>query len=150
MNFIIRIGEKRDIPYIQQIEAASYDNPWPNSLFYLLQSQSPDLFLVADHDGEIIGYAIGEIEKDVKGSIGHIVNIAVTVLWRRRGIGNRLLDDLERLFLEYGVTKAYLEVRITNDGAQALYKRRGYEIIKTLKKYYVNEDGFYMEKSFKR
>ena len=150
MSLIIRIAETRDIPLIQQIEAISYDDPWPNNLFYLLQSRSPDLFLVATYDGEIIGYAIGEIEDDVKGSIGHIVNIAVSALWRRMRIGDRLLNDLERCFIERGVTQVYLEVRVTNVGAQALYKKRGYEIIKLLKSYYLNEDGFYMEKSFKR
>lgn len=40
----------------------------------------------------------------------------------------------------------YLEVRESNTGAQAMYRKRGYQYVRTAKVYYEDEGGFIMMK----
>ena len=150
MSAVIRSAEEKDLSRIHRIEVASYNDPWPKSIFYLTFRRSPELFLVAENDSEVFGYAIGEIEKDREKFVGHIVNLAIDNAWRRRGFGLRLLDELERRFLDHGAYFAYLEVRVGNTPAQRLYKRRGYEVTNVLVNYYRDEDGNRMVKILKR
>jgi ribosomal protein S18 acetylase RimI-like enzyme len=48
---------------------------------------------------------------------------------RRRGIAAQLLDSAEAWSVESGVVTATLWVHRSNDGAQALYRSRGYELV---------------------
>lgn len=150
MSAVIRSAEEKDLSRVQRIEVASYTDPWPRSIFYLIFKRSPRFFLVAEDDSKVFGYAIGEIEEDGEKFVGHVVNLAIDNAWKRRGFGLRLLDELERRFLDHGAYLAYLEVRIGNMPAQSLYRRRGYEITKILFNYYRDEDGNHMEKLLKR
>ena len=48
---------------------------------------------------------------------------------RRRGIAGQLLDSAEAWTAESGATTATLWVHRSNNGAQALYRSRGYELV---------------------
>jgi ribosomal-protein-alanine N-acetyltransferase len=111
-----------------------------------MRGRAPDLFLVAEAEGEVIAYSIGEIEWRRGVKVGHIMNIAVAESWMRRGIAGRLLGELERRFKERGAEFAYLEVRVGNDPALHLYRKRGYRDLGVLPRYYKDEDGLAMEK----
>ena len=135
-----------DLSAIHRIEVGSYPDPWPRSIFYLMRGRAPDLFLVADSDGEVVAYSIGEMEWRRGVKVGHVMNIAVTEAWRGRGIAGKLLDELERRFKERGAEFAYLEVRVGNEPAQHIYRKRGYRDLGVLPHYYKDEDGLAMEK----
>jgi [ribosomal protein S18]-alanine N-acetyltransferase len=150
LSTVIRSAEEKDLSRIRRIEIASYNDPWPKSIFYLIFRRSPRLFIVAENDCEVFGYAIGEIEENEDKFVGHVVNIAIDNAWKRKGFGLRLLDELEQRFLNHGAYLAYLEVRIGNIPAQSLYSKRGYEFTKLLVNYYRDEDGKRMEKLLKR
>lgn len=53
-------------------------------------------------------------------------DFAVRPGFRGRGVGQALLDELERRARERGCCKITLEVHDTNDRAKALYRRRGF------------------------
>jgi ribosomal-protein-alanine N-acetyltransferase len=144
----IRIAEASDLKTIHLIEVGIYTDPWPRSIFYLMHGRAPDLFLVAEIEGTVIAYTIGEIDRRTGIKVGHVLNIAVAETWRRKGIANRLLNELEKRFMELGAKFAYLEVRITNKTAQLLYKNRGYTCYCVLPNYYRDEDGLSLEKPF--
>jgi ribosomal protein S18 acetylase RimI-like enzyme len=57
------------------------------------------------------------------------------------------MDELELRLQGKGAEVAYLEVRESNAGAQAMYLKRGYQFIRSSKGYYGDEDGFIMMKS---
>jgi ribosomal-protein-alanine N-acetyltransferase len=111
-----------------------------------MRGRAPDLFLVAEAEGEVVAYSIGEMEWMHGVKVGHVMNIAVAEAWRRRGIARRLLDEIEGRFTERGAEYSYLEVRVGNEEAQRLYRKRGYRDLGILPRYYKDEDGIAMEK----
>jgi len=102
---------------------------------YLLQNPNA-VSLVAQIDGENAGFIIGLAYRDNKARIGHIYTIDVAVKHRRKGIGLRLLNELEQIFVEKGIETCYLEVRIGNVAARELYHKQGYIETGRLKGYY--------------
>ena len=146
MEPIIRPVKNGDLATVHRLEASSYTDPWPRSIFYLMKGRVPDLFLIAEMGSTVVGYAIGEVERSGGEKIGHVMNIAVATDWRRKGLGGKLLDELERRFKEKDADSAYLEVRASNAPAQSLYRKRGYKEAGILPGYYRDEDGVAMEK----
>ena len=142
----IRIATEMDLSTIHQIEVGSYPDPWPRSIFFLMRGRAPDLFLIVEAEGTIVGYAIGEVEWRSDGRVGHVMNVAVAEARRRMGLAIRLLDELEDRFRLRGAEAAYLEVRASNTPAQRLYKKLGYVEVGSLPGYYWDEDGIAMEK----
>ena len=146
MELTIRAVITADLTTIHRIETGIYPDPWPRSIFYLMRGRAPDLFLVADDEGEVVGYAVGEIEWRNSVSVGHVMNIAVEETHRQHGLAGRLMDELESRFKERDADSAYLEVRASNFSAQSLYRKRGYRESGVLPRYYKDEDGLVMEK----
>lgn len=92
--------------------------------------------LIARVNGEVAGFIIGIIENYGRAKIGHVYTIDVAVKHRRRGVGLRLLNEMENTFLKKGVKTSYLEVRVDNQAARTLYKKQGYAEIQSLDDYY--------------
>lgn len=103
--------------------------------------------LIAKVDGKIVGFIIGMIYFDRSSSVGHILTIDVLPAYRRRGIGQRLLVEMENIFKSKGVKTCRLEVREDNTAALHLYKKLGYEIAAKLKNYYGKVHGIYLRKN---
>ena len=55
---------------------------------------------------------------------------------RRKGIGLRLLKELEKRFVDNGVETCYLEARRGNVAALELYQKHGYTKASILKNFY--------------
>jgi ribosomal-protein-alanine acetyltransferase len=103
--------------------------------------------LVAKVDDKIVGFIIGMIYFDRSSSVGHILTIDVLPAYRRRGIGQKLLQEMEKIFRGKGVRTCRLEVREDNAAALQLYKKLGYEVVARLKNYYGNVHGIYLRKN---
>ena len=76
----------------------------------------------------------------------HVVAVAVLDSWRRFGIGELLLIGALELAFARGSRVATLEVRVSNTGAQALYRKYGFNTVGRRKRYYADngEDAFVM------
>ena len=61
----------------------------------------------------------------------YLAEIAVAAAARGRGIGSRLLAEVEAIAREEGKARIQLEVIDTNPRAQELYARQGYVVVKT-------------------
>ncbi len=146
MEPTIRPAAAADLAEVHRIEAGSYPDPWPRSIFYLMRGRAPDFFLVAESGGSVVGYAIGEVERREGHRVGHVMNVAVAEAFRRGGLAGRLMDELERRFRERRAEASYLEVCTSNTPAQSLYRKRGYAEVGKLPGYYRDEDGLTMEK----
>ncbi|MFT3895754.1 MAG: GNAT family N-acetyltransferase [Anaerolineales bacterium] len=86
-------------------------------------SRDPDLFLVAECDGRIIGSVIGGFD----GRRGLIYHLAVASEFRGNGIGTQLMDELETRLRSKGCLKSYLLVTLDNTEAEEYYKRHGWQ-----------------------
>jgi len=86
---IIRKADKKDLNEIFKIEVSSFKNPYPRQYLEFLMIITPDFFLVAEENNEIIGYVVGIIRKN---KTGHIVSIAVSPKHRRKKVGQKLRD----------------------------------------------------------
>mgnify|MGYP003559809054 CR=1 FL=1 len=75
-----------------------------------------------------------------------IDNVFVNETRRREGIGNKLMSALVAIAIDSHVINITLEVRVSNEGARALYKKFGFREVALRKFYYGDEDGILMEK----
>jgi len=85
--------------------------------------RDPDLFLVAEAEGRMIGTVIGGFD----GRRGIIYHLAVEANFRQHGIGALLMDEVERRLKAKGCLKCYLMVTAENDNAMRFYEQRGWE-----------------------
>ena len=91
----------------------------------------------------MVGYACETVLFDE----GEIANVAVSPERRGQGLGKRLMDWLEERAKSLGAEKLFLEVRVSNAPALALYNGCGFEPLAVRKKYYPDgEDALVMTK----
>jgi len=130
---------------IYSVELTCFKDPYPPRLLLYYLRLSGDLFIACRSGGRLVGYAIGVIEDF--GRAGHVVSICVHRDYRRRGLGRRLMEMLEKLFRERGALESRLEVRVSNEPAIKLYRSLGYSIVGVYHSYYSDgEDAYIMSK----
>ncbi len=135
--------KRRHLRSVVRIEAKVYPRPWSHSLFVSeLALRSTRAYFVAKVGREIVGYA-GLM---MSMTDGHVTTIAVDPAWHRHGIGTRLLLALAHEGIERNATALTLEVRLSNRGAQQMYKRFGFTPVGVRKGYYADtgEDALVM------
>jgi len=134
---------RRHLRGVVRIESQVYPRPWSHSLFVSeLALRSSRAYVVAKVGRDVVGYA-GLM---MSLSDGHVTTIAVDPAWHRRGIGTRLLLTLAHEAIERGALALTLEVRLSNRGAQEMYKRFGFTAVGVRKGYYADtgEDALVM------
>lgn len=80
--------------------------------------RDPDLFLVAEADGVLVGTVIGGFD----GRRGMVYHLAVAPTYRRYGIARRLMNELEKRLAAKGCIRCFLLVHADNAEARAFYK----------------------------
>lgn len=94
----------------------------PEEIHKKLQ-RDPDLFLVAEVDGRIVGTVIGGFD----GRRGMVYHLAVAGPYQEEGIGSLLMEELENRLRLKGCIRCYLLVTTDNHQAMAFYNRRGWK-----------------------
>jgi ribosomal protein S18 acetylase RimI-like enzyme len=84
----------------------------------------PDLFLVAELDGAVVGTVMAGYD----GHRGWVNYLGVDPACRRRGVGRALMAEAERLLRLDGCPKINLQVRTGNTDAIAFYRRIGFAV----------------------
>jgi|Deesub1362A_J573_1020465.scaffolds.fasta_scaffold06309_2 ribosomal protein S18 acetylase RimI-like enzyme len=88
-------------------------------------ARDPDLFLVAQMDGRLVGAVLGGFD----GRRGMVYHLAVSPQARRRGVGKRLMEELESRLRDKGCIKYYLLVTHDNQEALDFYRALGCEVM---------------------
>ena len=109
----IRVLTLGDLDDIEMIEHQSYETPWSRSMFAGELAKPASLCLGAFEGGELGGYLIVSRYVDA----WHVMNIAVSPDFRRRGIATALLERLFELTDDRSQRGYTLEVRVSNAGA---------------------------------
>lgn len=104
-------------------------SPWGRHSFEGNLENAFDHPLIALEDGRLVGYGLlRQIDA------GEVLLIAVAPDCRRKGIGRQLLKGLlDEANLGENI---FLEVRASNDAAQALYRSEGFSEIARRRNYY--------------
>lgn len=142
---VLRGWKREDLQKISEIEKQCFSDPWKTAAFEDVCSHSFCSGILLEENGEIVGYAC----VSVLFQTADLLNIAVQQSFRRRGIGQKLLDGVFALIKERGAQECFLEVRVSNQNAKRLYERNGFLPVNVRKGYYPDgEDALVMRKEF--
>ena len=126
-----------DLDAVMAIEASAYSFPWSRGNMVDSLAASHFAQVLEDGEGQIVGYFVAMPGVDEM----HLLNITVAGPWRGRGLGGRLLDELEAHCRERDLATLWLEVRASNEGACGLYRRRGFAEVARRRGYYPGPHG---------
>lgn len=142
MNSIRRF-QPSDFERVIGIEKEAF-NEYNPILFMAAYETFPDGFLVAEKDGDVVGFltTIATSLFDVK-----ILSIAIDRRYQNKGFASMLMQSLFEVLRTKGVLRILLEVRLSNLLAQRLYLSLGFNLVKVISSYYQDgEDAYLMEK----
>jgi ribosomal-protein-alanine N-acetyltransferase len=125
-----------DLEAVLAIEQQAFTTPWSRAMFLSELTNTRNAHLLVAR--------VGEGQDDVVGYIGyrvvidemHIVIVAVHPAWRRRGIARTLMCEAMERARQASCSKATLEVRVSNTGAQQLYYHLGFAPVGARPRYY--------------
>ena len=134
-----------DLPQVVAIERRAFTSPWSLAMFVLELSKPSGICLAAEipaagRELELSGYLICSRYD----TVWHVMNVAVDITQRRRGIATAMiLALLDRVGPDPQLT---LEVRRSNAGAITLYESFGFRSAGVRRRYYQDngEDAIVM------
>ena len=132
MNITIGNASEALLPQIQRIEQQSFSVPWTEQMLRMQLAPDSHVFLTAATPDGVVGYIGMMYVLDE----GYISNVAVRPDFRRRGVADALLRELETLARTLRLSFLTLEVRESNAPAISLYEKHGYHIAGRRKNYY--------------
>ena len=142
---LVRMSEEH-VPQVAELEKICFSDPWSEKSVAYELTNPLSCWLVAVEDGRVAGY-IGS--QTVMGE-SDMMNVAVHPDYRRRGIAERLVNDLVEALKAFESHCLTLEVRESNDSARALYAKLSFCQVGLRKNYYRNpkEDALILRKEF--
>lgn len=136
----LRPMQDAHLPAVMAVERRAYPFPWTEGIFRDCLRAGYSAWVLTDAAApaaEIFGYALMTMAVDE----AHILNLCVDPEQQRQGLGEFMLQHLLRLARAANATIALLEVRKSNDAAQRLYERLGFERLGLRKGYYPAAEG---------
>ena len=121
-NLTVSLFEKEDVLALAQIEKEEFSTPFKEKDFLDIYDSEISNVLVARVDGTVVGYVSFTVIIDEC----QIINFATKNEFKRQGVGKKVMEALLDYGKAKGVTKYFLEVRVTNEGAISLYKKYGF------------------------
>ena len=159
-EFRIRRMGVYDLPAVLHIDHLVFSDPWPESVYkhelyanpvaryFVLELLDPAI----DQDWSdkrtmqmlrLLGYTGMRVE----GTRGHISTLALRPDWHGHKLGELLFLTGMVQGMRDGAETMALEVRVTNDVAEKLYRKYGFEILSHLHKYYTDGGDAYLMKA---
>ena len=134
------------VAQVAQLEKVCFSDPWSERSIASELNNPLSYWLVALDGDQLTGY-IGS--QSVMGE-SDMMNVAVSPDYRRRGIGEALVNALAADLKAKGNTCLTLEVRASNDPAIALYEKLGFHQAGRRPNYYHNpkEDALILRKEW--
>jgi [ribosomal protein S18]-alanine N-acetyltransferase len=145
MAIMMRAYEAQDFAKLYKLDQECFVpgiaySKW--SLQYFLSLPTADC-LVAEEGKEIVGFILAEKNPP----LAHIITLDVAAGQRRKGLGARLLGEMEKHFRYHEVRSVLLETAVDNESGIAFWEKHGYRTEAVLKKYYLGRvDAYEMRK----
>lgn len=145
MALTLRSYEPHDFGVLHRLDQACFPpgiSYSKTTLRYFLTLASADC-VVAAEGNKVVGFILSEENPP----LAHLITLDVAEKERRHGVGTALLEALESNLAARGVRAVLLETATDNEAAVAFWKRHGYRIEATLKRYYLGRiDAYEMRK----
>ena len=135
-----------DVGDLAKMDKKCFAVPWSEKSFMEEAENKLAVYFIAKENNMCVGYAG---YWNVAGE-GGITNVAVLPEYRRKGVGSALISKMIKSAYAKKLSLLTLEVRKSNEAAQGLYKKYGFDIIGERKRYYSDngEDAWIMTKTF--
>ena len=124
-----------DLDAIMRIEPTIYSHPWTRGNFSDSLNSGYSSWVLYDNTGDqdkIIGYALMMMVLDE----AHLLNISVAKSHQKQGLGKLLLNHMMEKARGHGEANMFLEVRVSNTSAIALYENVGFNEMAIRRAYY--------------
>lgn len=174
MSYYLAAMRLEDIAEVSRVERQCFSNPWPQSAYrrelknlsnnyYVVLWYRPDnangasrneqrgglgglLPFVRRHDPRSTDQVVGFGGMWILYDEAHVTTIGVSPNHRGKGLGELLLVDLFERAWERSAEWLTLEVRVSNESAQALYYKYGFSQQGLRRRYYSDngEDAYIM------
>jgi len=149
---LIRRCTLDDLDAVIKVNEKELPEDYPYFFYKSILDNYPEPFLIAQNNvGMIIGYIMWRVEKTPSLDTlryltkAHLVSIAVTQEYRKRGVAKALLSNSMLAIKKYKIQEYVLEVRVSNISAIKLYEQFKFKVINIKKKYYRDgENAYYM------
>jgi ribosomal-protein-alanine acetyltransferase len=134
----VRQANSRDVEAIDELARQSAGAAaWTREQYAQIIDNSAYAVLVVEDTAErLFGFVIGQFIVDEL----EIQNIAVEPTSRERGLGSRLLFQLESVAGMHKASNLILEVRESNTAARKFYEKHGFREVGRRQKYYRNPE----------
>jgi ribosomal-protein-alanine N-acetyltransferase len=147
-DYEIRRCDRGDIPSVIEVNMDTLPEHYSDYFYYEILSEFPEAFLVAELHDVLVGYIMcrneygfSQLKRLALARKGHVVSVAVEEAHRGKGIGTRLILSAHAEMAKKSATECYLEVRVSNAEAIALYQKIGYRVTGRLEAYYRDGEG---------
>ncbi|OJF93038.1 ribosomal protein S18-alanine N-acetyltransferase [Alkalibacterium sp. 20] len=141
----VKIADENDVNSILKIERLCYEGqmPWNRTAILHEIRYNKNAFYIIMYDGE---QPVAFVGTWFVAHEAHITNIATVPSYQNKGIATYLLKEIICVALEEEIGKVTLEVRVSNNTAQSLYRSLGFIDGRIKSRYYGNnhEDALEM------
>lgn len=122
---------------LMAVEQSAYSHPWTRGNFMDAMAAGHQCLLLLGGLDELLGYFVAMRGVDEV----HLLNITVAPKYQHQGWAWLLLDALDLWARAQSAHCIWLEVRVSNTRARAIYEQHGYRLVGQRKGYYPAADG---------
>lgn len=149
--FTLRLFKTDDLEEVMRINRVCLPENYSPYFFMDLYERYPSTFIVAEQERGLAGYVMCRIETGFSSfsrlgisKKGHVVSIAVLPKFQHKGVGSALMNEAMKNMRLYKAKECYLEVRVSNLFAVGMYKKLGFDIVRTAHRYYSDGESAYV------
>eukprot|EP00922_Rhytidocystis_sp_ex-Travisia-forbesii_P048044 GHVS01071576.1.p1 GENE.GHVS01071576.1~~GHVS01071576.1.p1 ORF type:complete len:197 (+),score=50.65 GHVS01071576.1:880-1470(+) len=150
MSIFLRPMSPSDLLRFGNVNLDYYTETFFTSFYVGYFYQYPEMCVTAICADSIAGYVMGRVEGEGRDWHGHVTALSVAPEMRRTGLARRLMEEVLEAVSEkvFGCYYVDLFVRVSNTTAIDFYRKLGYSVFRTVRKYYSgSEDAFDMRKA---
>lgn len=143
-GLIVRAARDADLDALLDIERLASHDPWGERAIRSQLASEVGVSLVCEEDGAVVG----SLYLSLCAPESEVLALAVLPCARRRGIGRLLLENGMKILKSGGACVLYLDVRVSNAPARALYSSLGFRECGRRRGFYSapKEDAILMER----
>tara|TARA_Y100000768_G_C23961869_1_gene675825 strand:+ start:1488 stop:1910 length:423 start_codon:yes stop_codon:yes gene_type:complete len=125
-----------DLGNVYNLESQSYEFPWTKEILRDCILYKYDSFTIY-FNSILVGYVISKISFPET----HILNLTIASDFRKKGLGQSLIELIINDSRIRGTKDIILEVRVNNNAAISLYEKLNFKKVGLRKDYYESKDG---------